>query len=382
MPPLTFILIIISLSCSSPARESFADYLREQQTEYKMPLSYAGKFSVTRFSDFFLLEIRSFSETDSTHRYVLSEKGDYLDKLEKKYNSNNLSFIRIPADSVVSLSSHNIAFMDALSLLGRVRGIDSAKNVANPEIHKLVAENLVYELGEGRDIDLETLHLINPDLVLLSGTGGEYDAGSLLENCNAVATYEWLEKTPLARAEWIKCTALLLGKADEGEEIFRRIESNYRLLKEKVSETAVRVTVLPNMVYGGSWAVPGGKSFAAELYRDANIVYPWSSIKSEGSLFLDFETVLEGASDADVWLVNSRNINSLDDIIKTDIRYNIFSAFRSGNVYNNNRNTGSYGNPYWEEGILYPDRILSDLVKIFHPEVENSNPFYFYWKLP
>ena len=63
------------------------------------------------------------------------------------------------------------------------------------------------------------------------------------------------------------------------------------------------------------------------------------------------------------------------------MRYKLFNALKTGRVYNNNVNTGRYGNPYWEEGILYPDRVLSDLIKIFHPEAENTNPFYFYKKL-
>ena len=164
------------------------------------------------------------------------------------------------------------------------------------------------------------------------------------------------------------------SKADK---IFNNIEDNYIRLKNRALQSESSFTVLPNMVYGDSWAVPGGRSFAANFFKDANINYPWSYDDSEGSLFLDFEAVLSEASDADIWLINSMNINSTEEVLKSDSRYRLFSAIQSGNVYNNNRDTGKYGNPYWEEGILYPDRILSDLIKIFHPEVENSSQFLF-----
>lgn len=190
-----------------------------------------------------------------------------------------------------------------------------------------------------------------------------------------------LKKTPLARAEWIKCIALFFGVYSQASEVFNSIVENYNNLKNAAAESKSSFSVLPNMVYGDSWAVPGSRSFAAELFKDANIIYPWSSSNSEGSLFLDFEAVLAKASDADIWLVNSMNISSVSDIIKADSRYKYFTAVKNGRVYNNTGNKGKYGNPYWEEGILYPDRILSDLIKIFHPETENSNPFYFYKRL-
>ena len=375
------IFILLLISCNSSKNDKIDDYLSSQIPVNKRELKYAEKFSVTEYDKFILLHIDSFSGKENSNKYILSEDAEYIESLEKKYSNGNVSLIKIPVEKAVSLSSHNIAFLDALSLLERVKGIDSVTNIANTEIHNKVSEGCILEVGEGRNIDLETLKSINPGIVLTSGTGGEYDAGLMLEDYKAVFTYEWLEKTPLARSEWIKCTALFFGCREEGVKVFDSIEESYNTLKKKAAGSECGISVLPNMVYGDSWAVPGGRSFAANLFKDANIDYPWSDNDSEGSLFLDFESVLAEAKDADIWLVNSMNINSIDDIIKTDTRYRFFSAVKRGEVYNNNRYTGSHGNPYWEEGLLYPDRILSDLIKIFHPETENTNPFYFYKKL-
>ena len=268
-----------------------------------------------------------------------------------------------------------------MNLLDAVKGVDLRRNISNIYIQKKIEDNQIFETGEGREIDLEKVGMINPDLILASGTGGEYDAGNILKDKNIVLTYEWLEKTPLARAEWIKCIALFFETYDQASSVFKTIEENYNNLKKTAADSKCSFSVLPNMVYGDSWAVPGGRSFAAELFKDANIKYPWSANNSEGSLFLDFEAVLAKASDADIWLINSMNISTINDVLQADSRYKYFSAVKNGRIYNNTACKVKYGNPYWEEGLLYPDRILSDLIKIFHPETENSNQFYFYKKL-
>lgn len=374
------IFLTIFISCTE--NDNINDFLEEQNFHEKTELKYAEKFTIDRYEDFDLLFIKSIHGDEEGGKYLLSDNEALINSLRKKYKWNNTVIIKTPAEKVVSLSSQNIAFLDALSLLEEVKGIDLRRNISNSKIHKMVSDRKIYELGEGRDIDLETLLLISPDLVLMSGTGGDYDPGSLLNGQNAVLTYEWLEKTPLARAEWIKCIALFFGETEKAETLFNEIEANYLNLKKAASGSESRLSVLSNMVYGDSWAVPGGRSFAANLFNDANIVYPWSNDNSEGSLFLDFETVLASASEADIWLLNSIGIDTIEDVLKADRRYEMFSPVIDGNVYNNDLGKSGYGNPYWEEGILYPDRILSDLIKIFHPEIENENPFYFYKKLP
>lgn len=51
---------------------------------------------------------------------------------------------------------------------------------------------------------------------------------------------------------------------------------------------------------------------------------------------------------------------------------------REGRVYNNNRRTNpSGGNDYWESGVIHPDLILQDLIRIFHPELTDAEPTYY-----
>ncbi len=57
-------------------------------------------------------------------------------------------------------------------------------------------------------------------------------------------------------------------------------------------------------------------------------------------------------------------------------------AVREKRVYNNNRRVNNEGgNDYWESGVLRPDRILEDLVSIFHPNILKGHTLFYYKRL-
>ncbi|KAA6313828.1 iron complex transport system substrate-binding protein, partial [termite gut metagenome] len=53
-----------------------------------------------------------------------------------------------------------------------------------------------------------------------------------------------------------------------------------------------------------------------------------------------------------------------------DKRYILFKAYQRRNVYNTfRRTTPAGGNDYWENGVARPDLLLSDMIKICHPDL-------------
>jgi len=55
---------------------------------------------------------------------------------------------------------------------------------------------------------------------------------------------------------------------------------------------------------------------------------------------------------------------------------------REGRVYDNNRRRNAAGgSDFWESGVLRPDRVLADLVHIFHPELSETDELYYYRQL-
>ena len=120
---------------------------------------------------------------------------------------------------------------------------------------------------------------------------------------------------------------------------------------------------------------------AARLMEDAGASYLWSEDNSSGSMTLDFESVYDRSLDADYW-IDTGIWSSLDEAKADDERYFDFVAARSGNVYNNNRRVNEWGgNDYHESGIVHPEDILADMVKIFHPELLPEHEFVYYQQL-
>jgi iron complex transport system substrate-binding protein len=198
-----------------------------------------------------------------------------------------------------------------------------------------------------------------------------------------VINAEWTERSPLARAEWIKFTALFYNAEQEARRQFESIVAEYTSLTERAAAAADdgAPTVFTGAPYQGTWWVSGGGSYAARLLEDAGARYVWSDDDSTGSLMLDVESVFAKAGSADYWL-NTGYWNTLEDAKNADERFTEFKPYETGQMYNNNRRMGpGGGNEYFETGPANPHWILADLIKIFHPELLPDHQLYYYQKL-
>ncbi len=127
--------------------------------------------------------------------------------------------------------------------------------------------------------------------------------------------------------------------------------------------------------------MPGGKNYAAQLFKDAGCDYLWSDTDSNGFLQISFESVFAKAKDADLW-IGVADFKSLAAIENSDQRYSLFKPFREKNVFSYNARQGAKGgSEFLELGYLRPDIILKDLVKISYPELLPDHHLYFYKKL-
>ena len=84
------------------------------------------------------------------------------------------------------------------------------------------------------------------------------------------------------------------------------------------------------------------------------------------------------ALEADYWL-DTRDNNRLVDLKGLDNRYTDFRSWKSGNIYNNSlRKNENGGNDIYERGIMHPDEVLADLIKIFHPDLLPDHEWIYY----
>ena len=129
--------------------------------------------------------------------------------------------------------------------------------------------------------------------------------------------------------------------------------------------------------------MPCGDNYTARLIADAGGDFLWKDAKATNglNLNLDYEAVYAKAAKADYWL-NTGFARSLSEIKSADKKNELFAAYKTGKVYNNNlRNTPSGGFDFWESGALHPDKVLADLIHILHPELLPDYQLYYYQPL-
>ncbi|MBC7863854.1 MAG: ABC transporter substrate-binding protein, partial [Bacteroidia bacterium] len=228
-----------------------------------------------------------------------------------------------------------------------------------------------------------------PDLIITYGMGNpETDVNRKISEAGIpiAISIDHLETSPLARANWIKFVAAFFEKGELADSIVNEIEKKYTDLKAMANplssaKSAPKPKVLTEIKLNDTWFVPGGKSFMAELLNDAGADYIWRDNEKTGSLTLSYEEVYLKALEADYWL-NLSNWNSLKDCNAQDERNINFKAFKNKNLYNNNAILNKEGgNAYWETGLISPDEILADLIKIFHPDLLPEHKLKYYKKL-
>jgi iron complex transport system substrate-binding protein len=367
--------ISILISCDSKVNPQI-----EQSVEVGgvlQPIKYAKGFEITKFEGYSILKIlNSFKGNNQQFEYLISTDS-------AKVGKSNLDLIKAPVGGIAALSSTYIPFIKLLGELNSIVAVSGKNTIYDSLIYSRAKAGEIKDLGEPT-LNVEQTIVLNPDLIM----GFAIDAKSmkqLLElkrlNQKVLINSEYMEATPLAKAEWIKVFGLIYNKQEQADSIFKTIEARYLNLLKQVEQVTEKPTVFSSTPWKGTWFVPGGNSFQATLFNDAGANYIWKENTENVSLSLDFEVVLSKALSADYWL-NTSNFQSLQEISDADERFELFSAFKNKSVYNNIKTlTPYYGNDYWETGAARPDLILEDLVHIFHPEINPNHVFNYYQKL-
>ena len=118
------------------------------------------------------------------------------------------------------------------------------------------------------------------------------------------------------------------GRSAQFDSIVVRYEARRALTQNLPMDK--RPTVFVGSLWRGTWFMSGGKTYPAQLLRDAGANYLWADDDSQQSLALDFETVYEKAHDADCWITMKNGWFSRDDVVAEDERYKKFTAFETG----------------------------------------------------
>ena len=285
------------------------------------------------------------------------------------------------AERIVAMSSTHIAMLDAIGEVDRVVGVSGIDYISNPDIQ--ARRDRIGDVGYEGNINYELLLSLDPDLVLLYGVNGASGMEPKLRELGIPFIYigDYLEESPLGKAEWMVALSEVVGCRSEGEKVFAEIPVRYNALKQRVAENALDApSVMLNMPYGDSWFMPSTESYAVRLIKDAGGDYIYKKNMGNASTPVDMEEAYLLASAADLWL-NVGMASTLGEVKAACPKFADTRCFRNGYVYNNNACTNAAGgNDYFESAVVHPDLLLRDLVKIFHPELVEE-PFVYYKRL-
>ena len=303
--------------------------------------------------------------------------------LSNSITKKHHNYIQTPVQTVVVTSTTHIPMLELLQVEDKLKGFPNTNYISSNRTRALIEKGSIVDLGNEENINTELLLSLKPDVVIGFSLNSNNKMFNTIEKIGipVILNGDWVEETPLGRAEWIKFFGVLFNKEKEADSIFNSIEKQYLLAKK----TALKSREIPTIISGGLfkniWNLPAGKSFEATFLKDANTNYLYKNSTGKGSLSLNIENVFEKGRNADIWISPSfyktmKQLQNANDI------YPKFKAFQTSNVYSFVNKRGENGGIlYFELAPARPDLVLKDLIKIAHPELLNNYEFTFYEKL-
>jgi iron complex transport system substrate-binding protein len=365
---LFFMTICFAVSCGRGAKPFLSGYEEEA-------LKYAKGLSIRKAKDHVVVDvINPWTKGKVLQRYVLVDRNA---DLPEHLPAGTL--LRTPLQKVAVYSAVHAAMIAELNEVERMSGVCEPHYIFLPSVKERIASGSMVDLGLA----------ISPNVELMLNTGIEYVIATPFENVDYGAVgktgipiiegADYMEVTPLGRAEWIKFFGLLFSRKELADSLFAATEARYLELKNLAEKTPSRPTALPEQKYGNSWYVPGNDSYVASLIRDAGGSYIFSELKGGGSIPLSFETVLDRAVHADVWLLkyNAPVAKTYTSLRNEYAPYAFFEAWRQRSIFA--CNTGE--KPYYEETPVHPDYLLKDYIYIFHPDILPGYKMRYYEKM-
>lgn len=330
--------------------------------------------------------------------------------------------LRVPLKRVAALSTSQVGFMLRLGLRDKIVGVSDGQYIVDSVLYYRTrrdsckasefVESIGYDAGA-----LEKLMALKPDLVLDFTTGGDYDNYEQIARTSLplMLTSEWQEESPLAKLEWIKLYGILFGVRPLADSIFEHEKRLYKTLRDLIANSASRnggvvgvsparggselqgasegeasptndslstsyflpptkqcPRVLAGMTYGGVWHAPGGRSFTANLIRDAGGCYLWSADTSR-ELAFSFEQVYALADSVDIW-VNPSAFGTADEIVALEPRVKNIKAFKEKMVFQNDGRKGPHaGNDFYEGAITRPAELLWNFANCINGPIPGVN---------
>ncbi len=322
--------------------------------------------------------LKPWTNAETTHIYALVPK-----KMQSSITLNKGDYDAIiftPVENIVVTSTTHIPALEELGVLDQLIGFPDTKYISSKEARKKIDSGKIKELGINESLNTEVILALQPDLIFGFAINDGNSTYETIQRANIPVIYngDWVEETPLGKAEWIKFFAPFFNKVKEADVFFNEIEESYLEAKSLASKASKKPTVISGALYKDVWYLPGGRSWAANFLNDANANYLWSTTEENGSLSLSWESVLDKGQHAEYW-IGPAQFTSYQEMKSSSPHYKQFDAFQKNKIFTTANTKGETGGTlYYELGPQRPDLVLKDLIQILHPGLlPNYEPFFF-----
>ena len=357
------------------------------------------------------------------HRYILIPKGEEGDKTVTRLALQRTSgmgcttdTVRTPVERSAVFIAPHCQLMYELGCQQAIRGVCDLNYINIPDVRKRAAsagkassgnasaQNSIVDCGSSMAPDIERIIALKPEAILVSPFENSGGYGKLDKlHIPIIEAADYMESSPLGRAEWMKFYGMLFGKdknisttvagkalttvagkASEAtlpascelkaDSLFAKIEKEYLKLKAEAGNLPKGLSILTERKTGNVWYVPGGQSTIGILLKDANARYIFSDDKHSGSLPMSPEQILAKGSQVDVWAFKYFGGAPLSQVqlLQEYDGYKALAAFSRGNIYQVDTSTV----PYFELTSFHPELLLREFIILAHGERFGKLKFY------
>lgn len=370
---ISIILLLITLTYLPSCSTKSQSHHQSNHTESVIPVHYAQGFRLWQGDGYKRIDIvNPWDTTQLLRSYIVVQQSDSLPQPMPQGQ-----LIRVPLSQSVVFSSVHCSLLHELDCLSAIAGICDSEFIYIDTLLQRLNDGTLIDAGNSTAPDIERIIALSPDAILLSPY--ENNSYERLEKTQIpiIECADYMENSPLGRAEWMRMIGILYGCEKEADSLFSSVIETYTSVCKRIAASDYRPKVISERRTGSVWYVPGGESYMATMFADAGAIYPWHDNKSSGSIALSFENVFDSAQDADVWLIkyNNKAYMTYSSLQQEYAPYSRFEAFKRKRIFG--CNTHYYR--YYEETPFHPDRLLQDLGAIFHPDLfPQYKPYYYH----
>ncbi|MBO5699327.1 MAG: ABC transporter substrate-binding protein [Bacteroidaceae bacterium] len=323
-------------------------------------LSYAQLLHIERADSFVWVTVgHPWRQGEVLQSYVLVPKSAPL-----PFYKPQGRVVRTPLSRSIMHNAVHAYLTTLLSVDSCVVGVCDTPYLQSQVLKSRLSSSLWKDAGSSVQSNVERYIALGTDAVFVSPLE-DVGVGALAHSqIPMVVCADYMEPTPLGRAEWMKFFGLLFDCESRSDSLFKVVESSYKRLQNQIQNTSKRPKLLLDLPMGVNWYVPGGRSSVAQLFQDAGADYVFADVDASGSVSYALEHVMKQGRDADFWLVKCAQPMPLtySQLADENKLYTTFRAWKERCIYACN----TLHNDYYESVPFQPHLLLNDLVHLFY----------------